>query len=29
MTRLFIRTYGITPGAYACNFVQYPLKGGR
>ena len=23
MTRLFIRTYGITPGAYACNFVQY------
>ena len=29
MTRLFIRTYGITPGAYACNFVQYPFKGGR
>ncbi|MFL6632771.1 MAG: AraC family transcriptional regulator [Massilia sp.] len=23
MTRLFIRTYGVTPGAYACNFVQY------
>jgi AraC-like DNA-binding protein len=23
MTRLFIRTYGLTPGAYACNFVQY------
>ena len=23
MTRLFIRTYGITPGAYARNFVQY------
>jgi AraC-like DNA-binding protein len=24
MTRLFVRTYGITPGAFACNFIQYP-----